>query len=250
MKITDDVLTILSTLQVDGKAVKIVDQLDRAAYAKVNKVLEAIGGKWSRSARAHLFSLDPRQRLDLVITTGEVETGQDVGLFSTPEPLAARLAALADVAGQHCLEPSAGRGRLCKAMQDAGAATVTAVEWLAENRAYLRAHDLADTVISVPDVMEFTTIDRPFDRVVMNPPFCKVGVGDHLDHVRHCYDKLLKPGGILVSVLPSSVEFRQDRRYREFREWVQGSGSIESLPAGSFKPSGTGVNTCVVRIVR
>ena len=44
----------------DGKiAGVIVQQLDRNDYVKVNKALEALGGKWNRKAKAHLFDEDP-----------------------------------------------------------------------------------------------------------------------------------------------------------------------------------------------
>ena len=83
----------------------------------------------------------------------------------------------------------------------------------------------------------------------MNPPFCKVGLGDHLDHVQRAYDMLV-PDGVLVSVLPASVTFRQDRRYAGFRDWVLANGEITPLPANSFKASGTNVNTVVVKMTK
>jgi len=250
VKVSNDALAVLSTLEVDGNNVRITEQLDRALYTRVNKVLEAIGGKWNRKARAHLFGSAPTPRLDLVITTGEVKTGQDVGFFETPEFLAARLVKMADVRDKHVLEPSAGRGRIIHALHEAHAVTVTAVEWLPDNRDHLLKSVLKgrDKLVDVTDCLDFAPIAK-FDRVVTNPPFCRSGKGDHIDHVRHCYS-LLRPGGVLVSVLPSSVEFRRDRRHAEFRRWLLDSGTIEPLPEGSFKESGTGVNTVVVRLVR
>lgn len=250
MKITDDVLGVLSALEISGKVVRIAEQIERKLYTKTNKVLEAIGGKWSRAAKAHLFPIDPVPRLDLVITTGEVETGQDVGFFETPQLLAKELVEMAGVQrGWRVLEPSAGRGRIVVELQEAGA-LVTAIEWDQERRLYLAEKVLKGRDVLVPTGDCMTWTDGPvFDAVVMNPPFCKSGEGDHIDHVRHCYT-MLKPGGVLVSVLPSSVEFRRDRRYREFRAWLLDSGTISPLPAGAFKSSGTGVNTVVARIVR
>lgn len=261
MKIPEDTLTILSKLDVLGNEVRITETLDRATYTKINKVLEAIGGKWNRKAKAHVFGSEAQPRLDLVIVTGEVETGSDVGFFETPDVLADELVALADVRpGMTALEPSAGKGRIVLALQDAGA-VVTAVEWDADRRKYLQDSILRgkDLLALTPDFMNFGVDEEGvipfpqcaflFNRIVMNPPFCKCGLGDHLDHVRHAFE-LLKPDGILVSVLPSSISFRQDRRYREFREWVAFHGAIAALPEGSFKSSGTGVNTCVVRLVK
>lgn len=270
MNVNPEVLTVLSELEVEVTQVRIATQLDRKMYSKVNAVLEAIGGTWSRKAKAHVFKVDPRDVLDRVITTGEVETGPDLGWFATPPALAAELVAAARVnAGDHVLEPSAGEGAIVQAIQDAGG-IVTAVEYDAGRREVLLRDVLKgrDTLAETPDFMNYwrgrsnreskrsglheRSISLGlFDRVVMNPPFCRVGIGDHLDHVRHAFE-MLAQDGVLVSVLPSSVEFRRDRRYREFREWVdeRKEGEITSIPAGSFKASGTSVNTCMVRIVR
>lgn len=249
MKIPQNILAILSDLEVDGTRVRILDQLDRATYTKVNKVLEAIGGKWSRKDKAHVFGSAVAPRLDLVMMTGEVETGQDVGWF----PLAARLVDMAGVRpGERVLEPSAGEGAIVLAIQDVGG-VVTAVERDRKRGDRLLEHVLksGDFLTNVDDFMDYRLLPgaRKFDRVVMNPPFCKVGKGDHLDHVHHAY-AMLRPGGTLVSVMPSSIQFRRDVRYKQFRQWVEDSGTIESLPEGSFRESGTGVNTCVIRIER
>lgn len=246
MRIDPEVLALLSMLEyASDTSVKITEQLDRATYARVNKVLDALGGKWSRSAKAHVFGSDARARIDHAITTGEVETGQDVGHFPTPAPLAARLVELADVRRHHhVLEPSAGTGRIVDAIVDVGAVAY-AIERDPERRAalYGRCRVPAD----VSDFLDFSGSGVAFDRVVMNPPFCRVGRGDHLDHVRHAFGMLVE-GGILVSVLPSSVTFRRDRRYSDFRAWCEARGEIEPLPSGSFKASGTGVETVVVRL--
>jgi hypothetical protein len=50
-------------------------------------------------------------------------------------------------------------------------------------------------------------------------------------------------------VMPSSLQFREDRRYREVRALVSAEkGSIEGLRPLTFKASGTSVNTCLVKI--
>lgn len=256
MRIDPNTLAVLSDLEVEGARVRIATQLDRGTYTKVNKVLEAIGGKWSRKDKAHVFGSDAQPRLDLVMTTGQVETGQDVGWFPTPAALAKKLVKLAAVKpGDYVLEPSAGEGAIVLAIQDAGG-RVTAIEHdpnrsikllesVLKTRDYLAA--ARDFLDYLPGRDEETGDLVLFDRAVMNPPFCKVGKGDHLDHVRYAFS-MLRPAGVLVSVLPSSIEFRRDRRYAEFRAWVEEHGTIDALPAGSFKDSGTGVNTCVVRM--
>ncbi len=257
MKIDQESLANLSALEyVPGKLghVKIVEQLDRGAYTKLNKVLEALGGKWSKKDKAHVFDgANAQIRIDHAITTGEVETGQDVGWFPTPRALADRLVDLACEADREttwALEPSAGDGAIVRALSAAGfeKAEIIAVERDEKRRNALRAAGLC-TVDNVDDFMDLTLAGNDVDIVVMNPPFCRVGKGDHLDHVRHAFAQLL-PGGRLVSVLPASVSFRRDRRHADFRGWVLEHGEIEPLPERSFKESGTDVSTVVVRMVK
>lgn len=76
---------------------------------------------------------------------------------------------------------------------------------------------------------------RPeFDNVVMNPPF----YGRHyVKHVQHAL-KFLKPGGVLVAILPATAHYD----HKELQgEWMD-------LPVGSFSESGTNVPTGILKI--
>ncbi len=261
MKIPDDVLAVLSTLainQAEHAAAITNGTLDRKLYLKVNQALEALGGKWNRKKKAHLFADDPTQRIEDAILTGEVVLKhKELGFFPTPVELADQLVEMAGVeAGHACLEPSAGTGRIVGALLRRHPSLVVCVERDSVMRHLLTASTTTDRRVNLLDVDDFMLVPVPparsaqSDRVVMNPPFYKVGLGDHLDHVRHAF-AMLRPGGTLVSVLPSSILFREDRRHVEFRNWVRNMGGlIEKLPEHSFKESGTGVNTCTVKIRR
>ena len=256
MQVTEEVLTVLSRcLEINGANVKIIEALDRKLYVKVNEVLEAVGGKWSRKAKAHVFQAqrDPIDAIENVLLCGEVTTDADLAFFQTPTALAIALVDQAQIEpGHYALEPSAGSGALVFPMLEAGA-VVTAVERSDTRRQALikfaRDHPAVDLqVADVDDFVHFAT-SEPFDRVVMNPPFKKIGIGDHLSHVSHAY-QMLVPGGTLVAVLPAGVMFRADFRHRRFREWAEQRGTITALPDDSFRESGTGVRTCVVHIER
>lgn len=254
MKIKTEVLAVLSALTYDGPRVRIEQKLDRKLYQDVNKVLLAVGGQWTRKAQAHVFPSDAQALLDAVILTGEVTTHKDIGFFPTSMPLARHLVSMAQVkAGDVVLEPSAGSGRIVNALLEAGA-DVTAVERDEKMRAALIEWSGREARLRVSACDDFLVFGDPvapgqFDAVVMNPAFLKSGLGDHLDHVLYAY-RLLKVGGTLVSVLPSGVNFRQDRRHTQFREWVQREceGLIVDLPEGSFVESGTNVNTVAIRV--
>lgn len=257
MQISNEVLGVLSSLEISGNTITM-PKLERGLYLKVDQVLQAMGGKWNKKMKAHIFSGEPAPLVEQVLALGEVTTHKDLGFFRTPPALAHRLVQMADVRPGHVvLEPSAGDGAIVEALV-AVEASVVCVERDKGRRMGLFSRvalDWLTVTISLPpldvaddDFMEYRPIE-PFDRVVMNPPFLKVGLGDHLDHVRHAFGMLV-PGGVLVSVLPAGVMFRQDRRHREFLEWTLAGSSIQALPDGSFKASGTSVRTVVLRLVK
>jgi type I restriction-modification system DNA methylase subunit len=255
MKISNDTMALLSLVACNGNRAVIVEQLERKDYVTVNKVLEALGGKWSKKDRVHLFPSDAGELLDAVMLAGEVTTKRDTGFFPTPPPLAKLLVDRLGVKpGMLALEPSAGTGNIVAPLLQAGA-EVIAIERNEEMRTALAKIRAGETPhITVPHIdnfMRFRARDeaRVIDVVAMNPPFCKSGEGDHLDHVRHALG-LLKKGGRLGAILPAGVQFRKDKRHRELRELLQSLGTIESLPPLSFRASGTDVSTCLALVTK
>lgn len=174
---------------------------------------------------------------------GEVTVPQDFGFFPTPSPVVDKLLELAQLgAGMSALEPSAGRGAVASALAIAGL-EVDCVELLPDNAKHLEKLPFYSVRCA-----DFLSIEpKPvYDRVVMNPPFDKKRSDIH--HVLHAL-KFLKPRGLLVSVMPTGVMFREDALSRDFRGIVSArSGSIVNLPDASFKASGTLVSTCIAVI--
>jgi len=74
----------------------------------------------------------------------------------------------------------------------------------------------------------------------MNPPFVN---GQDIQHITHALH-MLKPGGRLVAICANGP--RQQEKLRPIVE--QHGGRWESLPADTFKDSGTGVNTVLLRL--
>jgi predicted RNA methylase len=241
MKISNDVLAVLSAGTTSGNQYFLPSgQLDRAMYTKVNKVLESAGGKWSRSAKAHVFGYDAEQRMDEIIVSGEVDVPKDeFEFFPTPAAIADRMHEVAQVETyMHVLEPSAGRGALVHRLEDV---YVHCVEKMPANAKYLREEGYQVEEADFMDVPQ----RKDFDRVLMNPPFSK---GQDVKHVTHAIG-FLKPGGRLVAIMGAGVTFRQDKRTTEFRELVESmGGTIDVLPEGSFKSSGTMVSSVIVKI--
>lgn len=242
MRVDNEVLNVLSNAQTDGSILKLIGQLDRSLYARTNKVLEAAGGKWNRKAGGHTFEGDAASAMEQIILTGQITVPQNFGYFPTPAPVVARLLELADIApGMLVLEPSAGKGAI--AYEVAKIAAVDCVELLDANFAAL-AGDMKLGNVQQGDFLAMEPIPI-YDRVVMNPPFAKQ---DDIKHVLHAL-KWLKPAGLLVSVMAAGVTFRDNKLTTEFRDLVRArGGDIEAIPEGSFKESGTMVNTVIVTI--
>ena len=245
MQISQPVLEVLSAATLSGSALILNGTLDRKLYTDTNKVLEAIGGKWNKKAKAHLFDGDVIEIVDPIILTGEyTRTKQDFGQFDSPPEVVGRVMELACIQSGHTvLEPSAGLGALAVAAHNRGG-IVTALEIDQKRYQNLSALNFHDVGL----VDDFLTVPVPkigFDRVVMNPPFARQA---DLLHVRRAFE-WLKPDGLLVAVMSAGTRFRQDRKAVEFRDWADSVGGIfEDLPDGSFKPSGTNVSTVTLTI--
>lgn len=241
MKISTDVLEVLDQSRIAGNLLTLPGQVDRKLYVAVNKVLEAAGGKWNRKAKAHVFAGDAEGVIEQVMLTGEINSAkQEFGAFFTPHIPAQLVMARANVQpGDKVLEPSAGLGNLAMPARNAGG-IVTCVELLPKN-----FNGLCKLGFNAYHI-DFLNLKQGFgtyDVVVMNPPFARQA---DIHHVLHAF-KFLKPGGRLVAIMSASVSFRDNKLTTDFRSFVlDHNGEIELLPEGSFKDSGTAVNTCIV----
>lgn len=243
-QISQDVLKVLDAATIEGALLTLNGNLDRKLYTDTNKVLEAAGGKWNKKAKAHVFDGEAIDAIEPIILTGEYRlTKQDFGQFDTPMNLAIVVAIHARIeAGMEVLEPNIGIGNIAFAADRHGA-IITGYE-IDVARAAKASSILPKANIKVSDFLS-EPADPRFDRVVMNPPFAKQ---DDIRHVLHAF-KFLKSGGRLVAIMSNSVMFRDNKLTAEFRAFVNAhGGTFEALPEGSFKSSGTGVNTCIVTI--
>ena len=250
-QIAEDVLRVLSAVDISGNEVIIIGHLDRKLYLAVNEVLQRIGGKWNRKAKAHIFDADPTDRLNNVIESGVLDPKIKTGYFPTPAVIVDKMIQLASLERHHMiLEPSAGQGHIsdeiCKRL-NIHTHEMLVCEILAEN-----VHILNEKGYRVEELgfFEFAEechiLEVLFDRIVMNPPFENQS---DISHVTAAYG-LLAPGGILVTIMSAGVTFRENKKTKEFRERIlEPHGTyLERLPSGAFKDSGTMVNTILLRL--
>jgi len=148
-------------------------------------------------------------------------------LFQTPEPLAARLVALLDPKpGWRILEPSAGLGRILRALQPYSAAETVAVEISPDLCKALYAADLEKVTLRQGDFLTMPDLGL-FDGIAMNPPF---HMRADIRHVLHALT-FLKPGGTLAGICMAGRE--REKQLRPLcRTW-------EPLPVETFKNEGT-----------
>lgn len=240
----NDVLGVLRSMtwQDNGKLGIIPGgQLERSLYVRLNKALEAMGGKWSKSARGHVFPNDPRADVDGLLENGCMTVERD-GFFETPLPVVERMLELVPYTDGYVLEPSAGLGAIALNL-GISKNKIICIEKNPKRREILFFESLM--VADVYDFLEAPAGVWDIKHIYMNPPFEEL---QDIDHVMHAYE-LLAHGGKMVSVMSEGPFFRSDKKAEKFREWLKEVDVYcEKLPEGSFKLSGTGVNTRLVVI--
>lgn len=246
MEIKRELLDIIGQGTTEGALYRLPDgRLDRATYQSVDKALRLLGGKWSRSQKAHVFDDDAGDRIDALVLTGMVvDKKRELGFFETGPDVVQRMTKLLgwEPLGLRILEPSAGRGAIALPLARAGA-VVDCIDLDPEHVTYLQRQKELNGV-QEGDFLEAPPV-QSYDAVVMNPPFAKSA---DIRHIMHAF-QFLKPGGRLVAVASYGVRYRSTRLYQGFRTLVYDcGGTFEDLPAGSFKLAGTNVSTCLVML--
>lgn len=161
---------------------------------------------------------------------------KDLQFYWTPQIVAAQACDYADIReGMRVLEPSCGDGRIMDELRRLKCRAV-GIEYHPGRASEARAK--GHNVMTANFLQTAPTGD--FDRVVMNPPFA----GRHYaKHVRHAMN-FLKPGGVLVSILPATAWYDHGELTGEL------AGNWRDLPVASFSEAGTNVPTGIFRVVK
>jgi hypothetical protein len=221
--------------------------VERLTEFEIKSKVEAI------SAVAVLESLDtsPRIEIDHAVEMAQHLRRQAIyqkvpDFFPTPGEIIARMLQLANVQPHHrCLDPEGGGGDICLALRDFGVENIDCFEL---NAGLVEALTLLDFPPLGRDFLSATP--RPiYERVVMNPPYCKDA---YIEHVRNAYQWLF-PGGELVAVLPNGYRDSSIKKRREFADWLDAIGGDYYLnPADAFVKSdrSCGVSTHLIHLKR
>lgn len=227
-------------------------QLERPLYEATDKVLRALGGEWDRKKRGHHFAADKRQALEDALTSGvAVDQKRTMEQFFTPPGVARQLTDLmglprADV--RHVLEPSAGAGAIVQALNEIATPLITAIEI---DRALHDSHLAALTSpghrLICGDFLSWEPPASlpPIDAVAMNPPFGNRADIGHVTRALH----FLRPGGVLGAIMSPHWTFATSSLAQAFRGLLNDhSHDWTPLPEGSFRESGTDVNSGILTI--
>lgn len=152
----------------------------------------------------------------------------------TPPELAKELVALAGVRkDSRVLEPEAGIGNIADAAKEV-TDHVDCIERMTDfcEILKLKKHNVIGN--------DFLTAETApiYDAVVMNPPF-----SEECEHIKRAFD-FLRPGGSLVAVCSSSIQWKSTRKYEQFRDWL--SEHTHSIDECGAKFEMTGVHTVVL----
>lgn len=168
---------------------------NKAAMKQACAVVEAIGGVPDKGD--YRFDYDPSQALAHIVASGCIPDQQSHQFYPTPEALARRVVDMAmegDTPDMQWLEPSAGLGGLADLMPRGrtGCIEISAL--------HCQILEAKGHMVQRADFMAVPQ-EPLFDRIVMNPPFSE---GRAKAHTAHAFG-MLKPGGVLVAVLPSGM---------------------------------------------
>jgi predicted RNA methylase len=247
--ISPEVEKVVRASAIEGNNLVLPAQLEPKLYRAVNKVLEAAGGKWNKKAKAHVFPSNPMAILGLAVEAGVIvdevkKKKKDLQAFYTPPEVAILIVDMVALDGRIVLEPSAGHGALAKAcLEEAGAEGVVCVDIDPDACAVLRG--IRDTATYNKDFLKMSPVDIHgglFDRIVMNPPFT---AGQDIKHLRHAR-KFLARDGVIACVMPDNTNKRLS--VMDMVRGTEDTCEFIPLPKGSFKESGTMVNTMVALV--
>ena len=152
----------------------------------------------------------------------------------TPPELAKELLALAGVRkDSRVLEPEAGIGNIADAAKD----VTDHVDCIERMTDFCEILKLKKHNVIGNDLLTAETAPI-YDAVVMNPPF-----SEECEHIKRAFD-FLRPGGSLVAVCSSSIQWKSTRKYEQFRDWL--SEHTHSIDECGAKFEMTGVHTVVL----
>lgn len=218
------------------------ERVDPKLYADFKKVMAANGGTWKGGkTQAFLFKFDPSEILERLQNGEKVNMKKEFDFFETPDELADFLMQVAmPEPGDKILEPEAGNGALVRAANRF--ISGLQIDCCEVNPICQKELKRQGFKLVGDDFLKYQP-GPVYETIIANPPF-----KEWFEHFYHMYE-CLKPGCPLYIIAPKGVEFRKDRKHNEWREFMDEKFDewyIQGISTGSFRSSGTMVETVIV----
>lgn len=185
--------------------------VDKAIVSEAEAVLRAVGGvevereyptdRWGGKRKMMVWEFDYwfGEIRDDIAGHGRIPNAKSHQFYPTPEGLARDAVALAEdgaTPGMNWLEPSAGQGGLADLMPKDDTACIE-ISRLHCNILEAKGHSVVHA-----DFLAYQPKFKPYDRIVMNPPFSEGRWQAHVEHAA----SMLAPTGKLVAIVPASAK--------------------------------------------
>lgn len=152
----------------------------------------------------------------------------------TPEGLAKEIVTLSGIdSNSRVLEPEAGIGNIADEAREI-TEHVDCIERMYDFREILK---LKKHHVISHDLLE-TESEPVYDAVLMNPPF-----SEECEHIQKAFE-FVRPGGSLVAVCSNCIQWKENRRYSQFRDWL--AEHTHSIVEANAKFEMTGVHTVIL----
>lgn len=229
--------------------IRPVNKLTDAEYDILKPQVEKAGGHWREKVNGFVFKLDNSHNESY---SEDKEKNQ---FFPTPYSVVKRMIKLSGL--KDCsydfmpkvLEPSAGDGAILDAIKRECNPSIYAIEPDDNNISALQRKGY--WMVEQTTFEEWEKSHRKdkesFNYVIMNPPFS--GSRDVI-HTMMALE-FVKTGGVLVAVVSENSLYYKNEHSEKFREWLKDNNAyIEDIPYGSFRESGTLVDTVIIKITK
>lgn len=154
----------------------------------------------------------------------------------TPAALAKEVVILSGIdSDSRVLEPEAGIGSIADQAKEI-TEHVDCIERMYDFREILK---LKKHHVISHDLLK-TKSEPVYDAVLMNPPFSQ-----ECEHIQKAFE-FVRPGGNLVSVCSNCIEWKENRRYSQFRDWL--AGHIYLIFSANTKFGMTSIPTVILGI--
>lgn len=158
------------------------------------------------------------------------DVSKDLQFYPTPRKVIDTILKSVNIQkGDKVLEPSCGDGAILDVLRENGF-ICRGIEY--DTGRAMRSRAKGHPVL-IANFLECEPAHH-CDYVIMNPPFAGQHYLKHIDHAM----RFLKPNGILIAVLPANAWYKHKKI----------KGRWADLPIGSFRESGTNVNTGYITI--